>query len=91
MVFSIWGIGFRARRVWGIGFRAKFCSQNTPNEGDPRIGKGPSQKCDFLVLKSTVLGGFSLSGFLTKTELHRLQDFKFFTFCQGFSKFFSFF
>ena len=34
------------------------------DEGDPMIGPGP----DFLVLKSTVLGGLSFSGFLTKTE-----------------------
>ena len=45
--------------------KGKVCLQKHPNEGDPRIGPGPS---DFLVLKSTALGGLSFSGFLTKNE-----------------------
>ena len=39
-------------------------------------------------MKSTVLGGLSFSGFLTKTELHRLQDFKFFHVLSRFFKVF---
>ena len=68
----------------------KFASKNTPNEGDPKIGPGPYSKCDFLVLKSTVPGGLSFSGFLTKTEPSP-QDCKFFKVFQNFSVFFKVF
>ena len=67
MLFFFWALNpdpLRDQMVFFLG-RA---SKNTPNEGDPRIGPGPSSKCDFLVLKSTLLGGLSFSGFLIKTE-----------------------